>query len=1329
MRTQVCLDGSAWLCNEVAMSGQFSHRSSNSLPIATRMASEIPKPKDWQDFQRKCVVLYKCELRDPHTRGFGRNGQSQDGVDILGRRDGDVNSPVGIQCRRVDKPLRYKEILSDCTRALALTEKPKEIIFATTAPDDKQAEIHAKQVERELRAKGHDITVVLYGWGELQNIICMHDEAYNLFAPVQTSGPPSVPTVVSLSPDYESSLLSKFTALVAAQCSAELREAAGGFGKPLVADEAGGGTATAEDPALHGRIDAYRDMFQSDKQPQLAEKSLLGLLNSPDIEKKPWALYRIRTNLASIALYLGRADDAVLGYEQAHLLQPNDPGANANLALARLFQGRFDEAFSISKGALESTPRSDAAICYLLQAAARCAWGGDPVSLIPPDLVGTLHADLGLAEFYLRRDCIGWERSCLDAAKRHPDAAEFKPIVAVAVLSLVINSDFAIAGGPSPVSSDELRVAADGMLEYTRHIILIGFVDEYNFLAHVNNACVLLRLCGRHKDIEELLILAGERASQSANLRRHLALALAIQGRRREAMTILENDEDPESRLLFADLTAPENAAKALQHVLSIPLDGLTERLTLLRWLSVAELSVRSGRIENLSEALIALRILQPNDIAADIFEIRGQLIQGLSHEEFQDRLRALANHVREDAPLSSLRLLADELRAADLPEEASRLLDNKIDLSRFSPALILYLQSLAEARRDDALQAALDSVEGSVKDEPDILKIMAVHSWMAGDLDKALVAANRLAQRSPDAASGRLLKIDILLRKNELALARAELDQPLEGLIFERRSERLRLIKLLGVFGYVDRAAKAAYRAYLENQNDPQAWMTFASVILGRGQDNRHLLWAADTIGPDIAVDILYENGATQFFILEPDGDLRRLDPQAWEPDHALAKSIVGLFKGSTFINANGRTGTIADVRHKYVARLHFIMQNYEVRFPGMAGFQSIKISPDLPNGLDDLREKLKARHEWASQEIDRYKAGQMPLSMLAHCLGVDVVEAAAGLVASGVSIKVSLGNDQERRDAFTAINKNDSGGCVLDLYSFWLNWRLKALEEVVAVCGKVYVAQSTIDGLRAMRERAAVFARDGHKSASYENGSIAFQTCPADVVQDELNRIDAAIDWLEQEAVISPVVASDDLPAELRRCLRLGLTTMFDSIIIAIQTKHLLLADDLWLRNLARGLGVRCSSWSQPVFLVAEQKRIIKAARYVEIITSLIAEGHTYIGVNGRDLSFAAAHDFDTNAQPRMFDEITRMIGGQDADQYSHMRVVAEFIQQVSSHLMLDSRWSIAASHVLRQLLRSRHEDYRELLAAVARQCRSDDEALRFLDYWARGHFITWK
>ena len=215
-----------------------------SLPVATRLGIEIPKPKDWQAFQRNCVLLFRDELRDPHAQEYGRSGQNQAGIDIIGKRDGDPNRYVGIQCRLITKPLKKEKILADCRAALALEAGLKEIIFATTAPHDTRATDAAIEVEQTLRREGHDVTVVVYGWDALQTLIAIHDVPYAAFFPsVVASSARQAPTAT---PSYPTDLADQ----VAARIVEQIRQ----NGLTAPPGDAGATWSAAEDQALHARL-------------------------------------------------------------------------------------------------------------------------------------------------------------------------------------------------------------------------------------------------------------------------------------------------------------------------------------------------------------------------------------------------------------------------------------------------------------------------------------------------------------------------------------------------------------------------------------------------------------------------------------------------------------------------------------------------------------------------------------------------------------------------------------------------------------------------------------------------------------------------------------------------------------------------------------------------------------------------------------------------------------------------------------------------------------------------------------------------------------------
>ena len=607
--------------------------SSSFVSLVARLAHEIPKPKDWQAFQRGCVILFREELGDPNTQEYGRGGQNQRGIDVLGRRGGQYEWHVGIQCRLVVKPLSQKTILEDCRAALKLKAELKELIFATSAPDDTGATDAALAVEQILRAEGHQLSITVYGWRALQTLIALREPAYNAFFPaaVSTSAPQSTQEPTSLSSESVS------------QIAGQIRESIQQMLPAASPPDVGGVETAQEDLALHARIDTLRDLFRAQNEPIPAESALLGLLEKEALERKPWARFRILTNLGSIALDLGREPEAVGRFEAAYAVLPDNAHGIANLALACLIQGRYDEAWDLAEKALAANPRSEYAISYLLQIAARLDWKGDPETLIPADLVGTLHADLGLAEFLRLQGVPDWARRTLALAQRHPEVVWFKRVAALAVLSLAIENGSLDSTGSGALSPEEIDRAASDMKAAAEHCLRIGFSNQHDLVCYLTNAGVLLRLAGRDVECEALLQSGLTKSPNDPNLRRLLALAKASQGRRDEALVTLSGMEDAENRLLAAELISDKSPNQALEQALAVDPAKFDKRLATLRFGLIGELALELSEESKFREAVAGLRALPQGEVTAELLSARWDRRAGLDDTIIHRRLKQIA--------------------------------------------------------------------------------------------------------------------------------------------------------------------------------------------------------------------------------------------------------------------------------------------------------------------------------------------------------------------------------------------------------------------------------------------------------------------------------------------------------------------------------------------------------------------------------------------------------------------------------------------------------------------------------------------------------------
>lgn len=1290
----------------------------DSIPLSARLAFEIYKPKDPQAFQRNCVILFRAELNDPNAQEYGRNGQKQNGIDILGKRNGNPEHYVGVQCRLITSPLKESKILSDCRDVLNIEAGLKEIIFASTAPNDVGATNAAIAVERTLRAEGHDLTVVVYGWDQLSTLIAAHPVAHAAFCPsvVATSLPQPHALAQPFSPDFASQ--------IALQVAEQLKQ----FGVSVPTSEPTT-DSNDEDPALHAKIDAYRDLFKNDKELLLAQEKLLKLLESEHLDTKPWARFRIESNLGAIAFELGNEAEGVERYEASYSFRPDSSHAIANLALVRIIQGHFDEAMELAQRALAAQPRADHAVGFLLQAAAHSSWEGDPEMLIPLDLIGHESADIGLAEFLRRRNIPGWEQRTLELSHRHPTSDIFKRLRSLAVLSLAVDGEGMLINDP-PVFRAEIETAADDLKALTERYLDIGFADHAELMAHLNNASLLLRISDRHSESEALLSRGIKVIPPEPTLIRLLALARASEGRIDEAAATLEGATDLESQIFRAELVGRDNPVIALEELLKIDPTHLKPRQSRHYWELTGELALKTNNRATLDSAVAVLREQFSTAITADLLELRAEQKVGLEQAGVDKWLRALAAGLPHDADIAARYFLAEEMCDQGLPEEASRLLESCVDLSRVHPVTMLYLRSLAEARRDQAFRDALAAAAPVVREDPAMLWTVASHAWNTDDLDSAYSAVENLLAQTPDNARARRLKIEILIRQNRTAEIFAELDQPIEKLDWKSTEEGARIATLLGHFGYIERAAAFAYQLFLKHRDEPPAWMALLSTLLNHGCNDREdseERWHVNTIAPNAAVDLTYEDGERLFFIVESDASLRQLDESSWEPEHRLVTALVGLKEKQNFVGLDGRKGTVEQLRHKYIARLHYIMEGYEKRFPEIFGIRRITVDPTQPDGLDQFIAGLKAINERVEQEQERYLREGLPLGILAHRLCHDSIEVSAGLAKQGIPVKVAYGSEEERNQAFNAMLQNARRGCVFDLWALWIVWRLGALELVIDVCGPIRLPQSVMDRLRYRRVIIENAVRDGMRSASYEGGQIALLETPPETVKEWLDDLDKLIAWAESHTTICPLVVGEDLPPELRKFLRAGDSDLLDSLILAQQKGVLLITDDLPIRNIGREIAGVPGTWLHPIFWMGREQDLIDLDVFTRWTANLVAAGQDYTSVTGEMLVCALQLDAAEGKAPGYYFKIlTKTIGGKNAEPLSHLHVCVQCLAYLWGNKTTRAYRAPATGLLIQQLVHDRKNDYALILRSLIKLTWDWAPLRRYILGWVQGHFL---
>ncbi len=1292
--------------------------AATTVPVAPRLASEILKPRDPYTFQRYCVVLFRDELRDPNTKEYGRNGQAQGGIDILGYREGDPLRAVGVQCRNVDKPLKHTTILKDCRAALTLEFGLREIIFATTAPDDTKADEAAKSVERTLRAEGHDVTVHVYGWGQLQTLIALHDGAYAVFVPASAATARPMDLSAALVPD---------AAAVAALVVEEMERRAIGTGITLPPQPAGPEGIGSESPALHARIDVFRDLIREGDTTNAAQR-LITLRDSPAAVDAPWARYRIETNIAAALMDQGREAEAAECYLRAHAIRPDDPNAMCNLSIARTIKGDPAEGMRVAQSVLERDDRVDFAVSALLQAAVRSDWQGDPRTLIPEGMEGSATVQLALADFMRRRWMPGWETHVLALTDDEGKDRDMGRLKALAVLSIAVDSRVHIVGGRGTVSDQQIDEAATIMLAHATHCLRNGYAHRHDLMAHVSNAALLLRIANRGGDAETLLREGIKSMPDEEQLRRLLAMVLIDADRRDEVLAVLDPATEPETILMRIQMEEGPTPAERLARV-EVMDEPDDERVASIRRRLTADLALAAGDLDAVGR-VVGEMLRHPDDVvSARLLDVQRQKRAGLEEDEAKGLLLTLAMDLPDNAEPIDRFLVGQALLDIGLEADAAKLIESHVDLQSARPATLMYLTALAEARRDDAYRQALQATSRAVRDDPAMLWLDARHAWNAGDLDRSLHSLDKFLEKKPGQPRAILMRLEILIRLNRTRQILDALDAPIEDLGWKGERDPYRVAGLLTHFGYHDRAARLAYRLFLEQRDKPRAWMTLSGMTIREGQDRRGngSDWSADAVNEDIAVDVEYDDGTTAFFIVEADPRLRKLDPDSWEPEHVLVKAVRGLAVDGRFVGPDGRAGRVTKLRHKIVARFHYVLANYETRFPEVFGFKSFSIDPESPNGLDEIIAQLKDRHDWVLAEQEQHFASGMPIDMLAARLGCDTIDVVGGLAEQGIRLKVAEGTEPERLASAETIQANAKRGCVLDLSAFWSAWRLGALDDVAATCGVVSVPRSVVDRLHARRERFNQSVIGGHGTLSYHEGKILHTEVTSGQMASLRDDVDAALVWIEVNDAASPIVLDDAAPAALRDHVQSGRTDMLDATILSITTDRMLVCDDLSMRSMHRSLGGKRSTWLHDVLTHSHVAGRIESERFAQQTADLIGAGQNHLGVTGTMMALAVQMDvLEHNRIDGRAKGLIGRLGGEIAEPLSHLHAACEALHHLWSTQSVVKVREAATGLILENLLKGRQGDWSDLLQAVERFAARMPDLRRYIRGWGRGHFL---
>ncbi len=1284
-------------------------------------STSIPPPKDWQAFERCCRTLFECILGDSQTQLNGRNGQTQHGVDIYGRRGGYGGPYVGVQCKGKEgntygKKVTEAELRKEVKKALHFTPRLPEFILVTTAPSDVGIQNVARLITEENENSDHPMTIAVWGWGELETRIFEHPAAIRAFLPDST---PFMDEILSGQDIIKTKVDSGFAAL-----NARLDQFIPPSGYATLGNTVGSSAKEKSEleAYLHAEIDTYRDLIVNG-----LSKTGMGLLEK--LKGKIWnnasarIKFRINTNIGVALLRLGDEKSAAEYFLSAIEHDPLDKIGMANVVLAHMFQGDIGKAIESAQNALRQDPENESAAGYLIQIHATDQNITDPFSLLPRNLWKKRGVLTGAIVFWRRREMPEWRKVAREAAELFPEADELKRASAEAHLDVVCESKwFQLGHGISPDQNLKDLSDAASVLQSIWDTIITG--EDKIDISLSNNLAMAYRILGRHEDAAKVLDEALTKEPDDIVLIKLRAISHILLKQEDDALKLLleKRGTDPEAAVLTAELLLNQDPGKARDIVSEVDKSGIADEHRVHASLIRVESYIRQDKQDIALEH--ARRLVADYPKTIEVIIVFAHILRECGDGSAEKTLLQAKGLVDENSPFVDRFLVARELHHCDYHDDAVEILADHIDLKRDTPALRLFLSALKESDRRRQAYECIKKLPSEIAEKPWYLKIQVGVHIARGAYPDAEKALEKYLQLCPDDISMRHIWVGLCFRRPEgHAIIRAFLEGNVEGLKGDA-IDQMQIAILLEKFGFNERALQFGYRIFLENPDNPEVHARYIALLLQPNKPSDMDLNLKE-IGPDAVFVIENNRGEIDHFLIENDEKLRKKNGYSISPDHVVAQRALGLRVGNSFTIDETidppENWYIKSIKHKYLDSLHKCMERFNRQFPSFQGFQRITFDPKSP---ETILAPIKAHYNALQTLFDQFEESPVPILIFAEALGIDVIKAWHGIIETRRKFRVCVGTAEERAVASKAITCNSKAGCVTDALTFYIVRRLGLEDTIVEMLGPIGMTESSVDVFRQRLEEIELHRGKPFMVISYQNGQYFREEISTERLHAALNEVQNDLLWIERNCDLLPAESDVGLSSALREISKRFGRNIFDSILAADGSHRILLCEDYYYRLLASQHGNIPTTWLQPVLIMAKDNKLLSLEKFDGAIYNMLECHSDFISVDSGSLSRAA--NSETDLDGKRFKKIAEALGGPSADMKSHIEVAASFLSEIWKEYDPPLKSKAQTSEILECLLKGRRGDFDAIALILDLKVVSPRKTFRrYLLDWLKGHF----
>lgn len=1284
---------------------------------------ELPKPTDEQVLERAPLELFRCYLNDPNVNTYGRRGQAQQGVDIYGKRDGDSDKPVGIQCKLKsdDKELDEKIIREEVGKALTYEPRLVEYFIISTAPDDAKHQKLARVLEQEIKkASGRDISIQVWGWGTVSREAQRFEAALKAFWPDYTP--------------YSQGLEEGLKELSAGQLElrGEVREIAAGIAHSgsVVMDV---GDHQAGDPLeahLDGEIDTYRD-YLTTGQPQTAKSLFDGLLGRLDSSASNRLQFRIKANIAFCLYELGDEESGNNLMLEACDHTPNAPKSVANRALVHLLRGDFEAVATIAMKGLADAPDNEELAGYFVQAMRFDSEIMDPLALLPHGLTKTKHVEIAHLSFLHQRAVAPeWWVKAAEVSKKYPDEKFPTQTHGEAILDRLLTEDKVL---------NRLQISEQGLkrLEEARNLLL-ALWDELDFTQAVpqvqqfglfTNLILACDLLGDVDEVKRLLATCPQVILDDNDVAVRIAQMGFHHDNSGDFKEAIDRITDPAAKFHFEFYAALDESD--WNRIVALTKDGIEyaqeyelELVTTVT--AIAGLLTFQGDI-SVSQILETKKHVS-HDLRALVLVFDALVEKGFE-DEATELFTEIFEAVIQSDDYASRAMLAQRGANRNEWDRVSQLLAGYVDDEKDTK--LLRLLATAYVNLTPATKSAVGfyrNLSPGLAQKPYYLEREAVFHFNRG----ALAQSERCYRAAIDSADRAELGfylplLSLLVRRQKLADVATLIEEMLKLDLKGEPIEHMGFAQFLMKHQHYKQAMSVAYAALHDDPHDAAIHSAYCGLVLmnTRTGSNADIIPVMDEIAQDCWFEIRNDEGERHEFLVsnEPQAEPQHLFKMVTGTDHNLVKKCLGMKVGEQFEHSDGMAlqtsnWAIVGLKHKYAQASYIIMNEFDVRFPnsGLMGKMTM-VGDDVEPVLKHIRDHAEQR-----KKVSEYYTDQgFPINVLAAMQGTSSIEYAGYLRDLGSDIQACRGLLEERLTALDAISKKRLEGVTIDALTAWTMHWANAFDVVQKVFGEVRIAQSCIDEITKLVVDAEE-SSGGKMSIGWKDGRFLRDEVSEEEVYDFHKKISAVRDDIVNRCAVVPSEAPDVIPEISRTLIDNFSSDLLDPAFCAAKG-GLFLSEDLFYRQMVEAEYDVTGIWLQSVYMFALNEKLIEFAEYCDLCVALASGKHGHLTVNAHLLVSVGLRHGEDDSQK--FEVLANAIGIRNADISSHFEVASTTIRQLwkARGIPKATKHKLVGA-MISKLIRHRPKDWHHLLAMLF--VMMGTQFRTFLNGWMAGHFL---